>query len=643
MSVPHDDRVETAMDVSRRRDRGRRGPFRRDRACGEDGIARRQSVTKAFRDDRHAVRRIRPLALALGLALLATLTMITPTTTAATADDGELGRTTEVAYDGLVLRVPADWAVHDLDANPHTCVRLDRPAVYLGTPGPDQNCPAKLVGRTETLLIQPAGKEPIRTFGAEPPPALTPGMAPELEVFAGGSGEVNFAVADAGLVITATYGESPETIEAILASASYHGPVRETATVEPATAAVDGFATSTWLPAASTGRALVGLGFDTCAAPSVSTMKAWRSSSYEAIGIYIGGVNRACPDGNLSPGWVQKVAQQGWSMLPIYVGRQAPCAFQSDLGPIRSKNVGAQGRAAAEDAAERAKYFGLRRGSTIFFDMEGYDDTNSSCNKIVLKFLSAWTWRLHQLGYLSGVYSSASSGIKQLSRHYDSTDYARPDVIWNARWDGDETVWDEPYVARSKWSYHQRVKQYRGPHDETHGGRTINIDSNVINAALGSPAYTQKVTSSSALNARKGPSTSHPKVNTLPSGSSLHIVCQVAGERVEGTPVWNRLVDGSYVTDAYVNTGSGFSSKISRCRYPYQVKADLRMRSGPGTSYKVRGTLPEGSLAWVVCQKKGEKVGPSRVWNKVKDGSWVSDWYTMTPGRPGFTNAIPRC
>src|SRR5690606_24937438 len=126
-------------------------------------------------------------------------------------------------------------------------------------------------------------------------------------------------------------------------------------------------------------------------------------------------------------------------------------------------------------AAERAKYFGLRRGSTIFFDMEGYDDTNSSCNKIVLKFLSAWTWRLHQLGYLSGVYSSASSGIKQLSRHYDSTDYARPDVIWNARWDGDETVWDEPYVARSKWSYHQRVKQYRGPHDETHGGRTINI------------------------------------------------------------------------------------------------------------------------------------------------------------------------
>lgn len=588
----------------------------------------------------------RPVAIVLGTVLVAAVAVVAPIVPAATADsdDGPLGPTQKVAYDGLLFRVPKDWAVHDLDANPATCVRLDQPVVYLGTPGEDQECPAGLVGRAETLSIQRADDEPVRTFAAETPPAITPGTAPDPTALEGESGEASLAVSGTGLAVTASYGDSPETVEAILETASYQGPVRETATVEPFTENAEGFATSTWLPAGSTARMFAGRGFDTCAAPSTSTMDAWRGSSYGAVGIYIGGVNRACPDGNLSPGWVQRVAQQGWSTLPIYVGRQAPCAFQSDLGPIRPDDVRGQGRAAAEDAVKRAKYFGLRRGSTLYYDMEGYDDTNSSCNKTVLAFLSAWTWRVHQLGYLSGVYSSASSGIKQLSKNYNSTSYARPDVIWTARWDDRATVWDEPYVSNSKWANHQRVKQFRGPHNETHGGRTINIDSNEINAAMGSPAYVHRVTSSSSLNARTGPGTSFSVVKSHAVGATLQVVCQVAGQVVENTPIWNRLIDGTYVTDAYVNTGStGFSAKIGRCRYPFQVREDLRKRSGPSTRHDVRGTIPIGGLAWVVCQQKGQLVGRSPVWNKLSDGAWVADWYTMTPGRPGFTNAIPRC
>src|SRR5438445_12869536 len=73
-------------------------------------------------------------------------------------------------------------------------------------------------------------------------------------------------------------------------------------------------------------RVFTGEGFDTCHAPSVKTMAAWwKSSPYRAIGIYIGGPNRACGDGNLSNSWVHSVNAMGWHLVPIYVGQQAPC------------------------------------------------------------------------------------------------------------------------------------------------------------------------------------------------------------------------------------------------------------------------------------------------------------------------------
>ena len=46
-----------------------------------------------------------------------------------------------------LTRVPGDWPVFDLAADPSTCVRFDVHAVYLGHPGADMNCPAGLVGR----------------------------------------------------------------------------------------------------------------------------------------------------------------------------------------------------------------------------------------------------------------------------------------------------------------------------------------------------------------------------------------------------------------------------------------------------------------------------------------------------------------
>src|SRR5262249_27702845 len=46
--------------------------------------------------------------------------------------------------------------------------------------------------------------------------------------------------------------------------------------------------------------------FDTCEAPSLDSMRAWRDSSpYGSVAVYIGGAARACPNTALdSPGWV---------------------------------------------------------------------------------------------------------------------------------------------------------------------------------------------------------------------------------------------------------------------------------------------------------------------------------------------------
>ena len=79
----------------------------------------------------------------------------------------------QVLYQGYTFDVPASWPVIDEALHPHTCVRFDQHAVYLGGPGPDQSCPSWLFGTTESVVIQ---------TGPAVGPALRdgePGVAPD--------------------------------------------------------------------------------------------------------------------------------------------------------------------------------------------------------------------------------------------------------------------------------------------------------------------------------------------------------------------------------------------------------------------------------------------------------------------------------
>ncbi|RZU54613.1 VCBS repeat protein [Krasilnikovia cinnamomea] len=222
-----------------------------------------------------------------------------------------------------------------------------------------------------------------------------------------------------------------------------------------------------------------GYGFDTCTAPSSATMDAWLASPYRAIGIYFGGNNRACAQPNLTPGWVAHQQAAGWHLLPIYLGPQASCTTSNKRYRIDNTQAAAQGRAAADDAATQAAALGLSAPSVLIYDMEAYRTDDAACRAGVLAFMSAWTARLHDRGHLSGFYSSMASGVADQVANYRTAGYVRPDYLDFARWDGVATVTD-PAIPASYWPPHRRMKQYRGDHQETYGGVTINIDNDYV-------------------------------------------------------------------------------------------------------------------------------------------------------------------
>jgi len=170
------------------------------------------------------------------------------------------------------------------------------------------------------------------------------------------------------------------------------------------------------------------------------------------------------------------VAAEGWRFMPLWVGRQAPCSNGFGLASIDPSRAAVQGRAEASSAVAAARAFRFGRGTPIYFDMEGYNTANRGCSITVLNFLTGWTQGLHAAGYVSGVYSSAASGVRDLVTLDGIRSFVRPDEIWIARWNG-QPVLSDPNVPNSFWANHQRLHQYSGSHTEKWGGGAVEIDT----------------------------------------------------------------------------------------------------------------------------------------------------------------------
>jgi hypothetical protein len=419
--------------------------------------------------------RLTRTALALAVAVLC-LSAGTAAAAARTAAPRRPSGVKVIRYHGYRLVVPASWPVYDLATHPTVCVRFNRHAVYLGTPGPAQICPAHAVGRTEAILVQPVSAH--GAAGTSSAPALPPVSGANAQPPRGSSTELT--VPSAGVAVTATWSSAPQVVAHALGVRSLKANTNTAraniAGGNPAGPPATRRPTARAAATRKAGDVYTGPGFDVCHTPSSSTMTAWGASPYRAIGIYIGGANEACSQPNLNTTWVDQESAAGWTLLPIYVGLQAPSNGCGCAG-ISPSQAAAEGTAAADDAITQAQAVGIGAGNPIYDDMESYTRTAINTSA-VLAFLGAWTAELHARGYLSGVYSGAESGITDLVNQV-GTGYAEPDQIWIAEWNGQAST-ASGYVPSADWPNHQRLHQYQGGHNETYGGATLNIDNDYV-------------------------------------------------------------------------------------------------------------------------------------------------------------------
>jgi Domain of unknown function (DUF1906) len=396
-----------------------------------------------------------------------------------------------VHYGPVSVSVPASWPVINLTGT-NQCELLNTNAVYLGTQSPDAACPARAFGKSGSVDIQ-ALASASGAFRARTPTTIN-GQRASVDPQSNVSHTMEAAFPQANALVSVSFGNGTSTGTSESTASRIEGSITTTSgTLATPTRSITGPGHRT-VDQTSTGlltsfdrgvtdstqavAPTIGYGFDTCTAPSLADMDAWLSSPYRTVGVYIGGANEACAQPNLTPAWVSDVEDQGWSLIPIYVGLQAPCVEQSGLASIDSSDASAEGTAAAEDAATDAQGVGLAKGSPIFFDMEAYGD---GCSSTVTTFLSSWNYELGLLGYTSGIYESTSN-VGDLVNDPP----AQPDILWFAQWDDIATT-SNAYVPSYLWTDNQRIKQYEGGHVESYDGVALDIDSDYVDAVLDGP------------------------------------------------------------------------------------------------------------------------------------------------------------
>lgn len=126
---------------------------------------------------------------------------------------------------------------------------------------------------------------------------------------------------------------------------------------------------------------------------------------------------------------------------------------------------------------------------------------------------------------------------------------------------------------------------------------------------------------------RQSPDMNSAKIGTaLPDGTTVTIACQTATATtaVYGNPIWDRLTDGTWLPDTFINTGTdGFDDRLPRCDTPTGEEtptafgnpcADLTVIAVPGSGEIREDADPNrthGTLTEVTNQLAG--TNPKRV------------------------------
>lgn len=217
--------------------------------------------------------------------------------------------------------------------------------------------------------------------------------------------------------------------------------------------------------------------FDTCTAPSLAAMKAWKSGQfYGGAAVYIGGKNRGCAQPQLTPAWVKSVDADGWKLVPLYVGAQPPCQTSRNPERFTADDAASVGAANGADAVAKASALGMRTGSALYLDMEPFDLSDASCLNAVLTYVRSWDQAVRVKGYWAGMYGFTSSSAAAVATAEDRRNL--PDILWYALWDKDKTTTRDWPWNPNLYTDHRRAHQYWVNSTETWGGVTLTVDRN---------------------------------------------------------------------------------------------------------------------------------------------------------------------
>ncbi len=235
---------------------------------------------------------------------------------------------------------------------------------------------------------------------------------------------------------------------------------------------------------------------DQCLLPTTAQMQTWwNNSPYRITNVYIGGgmLYHGCsvPDRN----WIEAVRNQGWGIIPTWVGPQAPCSKYHLRMSSDPATAFQQGQAEADAAIATASGIGLTisdtLGTIIYYDVEGYNPAKINCRNAVNSFIAGWTERLNYRGNRSGSYGGACTSYL--------SDWAKaifpPQNVWVADWIYKHYKENVPLfgitcLSDALWPNHQRILQYASAHNETYGRVTFDIDSNIADAEVVLPSQT---------------------------------------------------------------------------------------------------------------------------------------------------------
>lgn len=203
-----------------------------------------------------------------------------------------------------------------------------------------------------------------------------------------------------------------------------------------------------------------GEGFDTSALPPTSDMTTWwTTTTYFAIGVYIGGENYSGSSPNHA--WLASVMTTDWDVWLLWVGPQSACVTGGGDGTFSNDPATAQdqGETQAKDAVAAASADGFG-DEYLVYDLEGFDTGNSTCVTAAQSFINGFEYEVHTVLHEHGaVYgSSCSSDLTAYTAHSNV-----PEAIFPADYGySDYATSPLQCIPNNAWDHNQRVHQWSG-------------------------------------------------------------------------------------------------------------------------------------------------------------------------------------